>query len=232
MKVSRFQNVYQITIFPKVFPINCFVIEKNNHLVIIDMGMAKFIKEVRTILNKTDKPVNYLLLTHAHADHTGAVNQFKEVFPNVKVGISGRDQQLLDGDFTLREGESEGKIKGGFPKNYVHTDFTFEDKVEDISVIKTPGHTPGSVSFLDSDTGFVFAGDAFQTKGGLAVSGTLNITFPFPKFATWSYETSVQSAESLIDRKPSALYVGHGEMIEDPVEAMKQAVKTARNKLK
>lgn len=231
MKVSKFKNVYQITIFPKVFPINCCVIEKESHLVVIDMGMAQFIREVQTISNQSNKPVNYLLLTHAHADHTGAVNQFKEKFPNAEIGISERDRQLLDGDFTLREGEPESKIKGGFTKKFVHTDFTFEDKIDNISVIKTPGHTPGSVSFLDKKTGFVFTGDAFQTKGGLAVSGTLNVTFPFPKFATWSFETAVHSAELLIDQQPAALYVGHGEMVEDPAEAMKQAVKTARSKL-
>lgn len=84
---------------------------------------------------------------------------------------------------------------------------------------------------MDKETEFIFAGDAFQTKGGLEVSGTLNITFPFPKLATWSYEMAVHSAELIIDKSPAALYVGHGEMVEDPVEAMKQAVKTARSNL-
>lgn len=116
MKVSKFKNVYQITLFPKVFPINCFAIEKNDHLIVIDMCMKKFVKKVQSIANNTDKPVKYLLLTHAHADHTGAVNHFKETFPNAETGISGRDRQLLDGDFTLRDGEPEEKIKGGFPK--------------------------------------------------------------------------------------------------------------------
>ncbi len=42
---------------------------------------------------------------------------------------------------------------------------------------------------------------------------------------------AVHSAELIIDKSPAALYVGHGEMVEDPVEAMKQAVKTARSNL-
>ncbi|HIV82285.1 MAG TPA: hypothetical protein H9994_06195 [Candidatus Salinicoccus merdavium] len=58
---------------------------------------------------------------------------------------------------------------------------------------------------MDSKTGFIFAGGAFQTKGGLAVSGTLNITFPFPKFSTWSYETAVNSTELIIDKETKAL---------------------------
>lgn len=232
MKVSKFENVYQITIFPKIFPINCFVIEKDTHLIVIDMGMTNFIKEVQSISNKTNKPVSHLLLTHAHADHTNGVSQFKEEFPTAKVGISERDQKLLDGDFTLRGGEAEEKIKGGFSKKTVPTDFNFEETVEDISIIETPGHTPGSVSFLDNETKFIFTGDAFQTKGGLAVSGKLNITFPFPKFATWSYETAVSSAKIIIDKQPAALYVGHGDMIKNPVDPMKQAVKTAQTKLK
>lgn len=231
MKITKFNNVYQISKFPKIFPINCFVVEKGDHLVVIDMGLKDFADEVAAVSKESDKPVTHLLLTHAHFDHTNGVNHFKEKFPDAEVGISERDQQLLEGNLSIREGESDEKIKGGFPKDNVKIDFNFSDTAANLTVINTPGHTPGSVSFLDDESGAIFVGDSLQTKGGLAVAGTLNLTFPFPKFATWSQETAVQSAKLLLDSEPTVLCVGHGEMLINPVEKMKEAIQRAEENL-
>ena len=41
----------------------------------------------------------------------------------------------------------------------------------------TPGHTPGSMSFLDIRNKALIVGDAFQTRGGTAVSGQMKFWF-------------------------------------------------------
>ncbi|WP_077603232.1 MBL fold metallo-hydrolase [Oceanobacillus sojae] len=229
MKIRQFNNLYQITFLPNIFPINCFVLEQKENLICIDMGTGKFVNEIKQMTDQTGKPLSKLILTHAHGDHVSGVPYFKEVFPDVPVGISRRDNYLLKKDFRLRAGEPEKPIKGGFPKSDILIDFTFEegDKVDTLEVISSPGHTPGSVSFFEPEHQILIVGDAFQTKGGVAVSGVLKWLFPFPKAATWDKETAVKSAVKLLACNPKLLAVGHGNVLVNPEEQMRKAIKKA-----
>lgn len=67
------------------------------------------------------------------------------------MGISKRDSYLLKKDFHLQEDEPDKPVKGGFPKNIIPIDFTFEsgEFIDSLEVISSPGHTPGAVSFLN-----------------------------------------------------------------------------------
>jgi len=94
-------------------------------------------------------------------------------------------------------------------------------------VIAAPGHTPGHVAFLDVRDKTLLAGDAFQTQGGIAVAGTLRWLFPFPAMATWHKLTALKSARELAALEPSRLAVGHGKVINNPVELMLKAIATA-----
>ncbi|WP_420537138.1 MBL fold metallo-hydrolase [Leuconostoc mesenteroides] len=93
--------------------------------------------------------------------------------------------------------------------------------------MESPGHTPGSVSFFEEKSKILIAGDAFQTRGGVAVSGTLKIFFPFPALATWDYQTALNSAKILKELDPNVLAVGHGKMIIDPIQNITVAISEA-----
>ncbi|GEN85582.1 MBL fold metallo-hydrolase [Oceanobacillus sp. FSL W8-0428] len=229
MKIEQHNNLYQITFLPSIFPINCFVLEQEKDLICIDMGTGKFVNEIKQMTDQTGKQLSKLILTHAHGDHVNGVPYFKKVFPDVSVGISKRDRCLLKKDFRLKADESDKPIKGGFPKRDIPIDFTFEegDKIDTLEVISTPGHTPGSVTFFEAQHQSLIAGDAFQTRGGIAVSGVLKWLFPFPKAATWDKETAVKSAVKLLELNPKLLAVGHGDMLVNPEEQMKKAIRKA-----
>ena len=94
----------------------------------------------------------------------------------------------------------------------------------------TPGHTPGSMSLLDVRNKALIVGDAFQTRGGMAVSGQMKFWFPFPAMATWSKEISLQSAEKLSEYEPSLLAAGHGND-KDPGTVIKLAIKEAKRNI-
>jgi glyoxylase-like metal-dependent hydrolase (beta-lactamase superfamily II) len=93
-----------------------------------------------------------------------------------------------------------------------------------------PGHTPGQVAFFDAADGALLAGDAFQTRAGIAVSGVIRPLFPFPGLATWSLPAALESARRLRELSPSRLAVGHGPVIEEPLEAMDRAIEAAERK--
>jgi hypothetical protein len=74
----------------------------------------------------------------------------------------------------------------------------------------------------------LIAGDAFQTRAGIAVSGVLRPLFPFPAMATWNKQTALNSAAALRALGPSLLAVGHGDALSEPAAAMDRAIETAR----
>ncbi|MFD2829681.1 MBL fold metallo-hydrolase [Corticicoccus populi] len=233
MNISKYKNIYQLTFARYLFPINCFVIERENDLVVIDMGLKNFNKEIVKLQRSTGKNVSMLLLTHAHSDHVNGTNTFRKYFKNAEIGISKRESYLLNGDMRLLKDESQNKIRGGFSRGIIHTDFTFEegDVFDSIQVINTPGHTPGSVSFYLPANRSIIVGDAFQTKGRPAVSGDLNITFPFPALATWDKKTALNSAYKIKELHASSLFCGHGHFIIHPEKEINQAIKHLEKKL-
>ena len=148
--------------------------------------------------------------------------------------ISNRDHRLMNGDRSLDPHEAQTPIKGGVPKKLkTRANILLKegDLICSLTAIETPGHTPGSMSFLDLRTKALIAGDAFQTRGGIAVPGDMKPLFPFPSFGTWSKETAWKSARKLVNYKPELLAVGHGEIMINPVNAMEQAIKNLERKI-
>ena len=101
------------------------------------------------------------------------------------------------------------------------------DRVGSLEVVASPGHTPGHVSFLDTRDRTLIAGDAYQTLGGIAVSGKIRPLFPLVAMGTWHKPTALESARRLRALDPSRLAVGHGGVIESPAGAMDGAIADA-----
>lgn len=226
--------LYQVTFMANVFPVNCYLVEEEDGLTLIDAALGFCTKGILKAADTIGKPITKIILTHAHEDHVGALDSIKETIPDVPVYISQRDHRLMNGDRSLDQHEDQTPIKGGVPKN-LKTRATVllkeGDQIGSLTAIETPGHTPGSMSFLDSRTKTLIAGDGFQTRGGIAVAGDMKPWFPFPAFGTWSKQTALASAKKLIGYEPTLLAVGHGEMLENPVKAMEKAIKNLERKL-
>jgi len=233
MRTIKYNNVYQLTFMPRFFPVNCYLVEEEDSLTLIDAAMPYSVKGIRKAATKIGKPITRIVLTHAHSDHVGALDGLKQLLPDVKVYISKRDAKLLAGDSTLEANEGNLPIKGGVPKNVTtRPDVLLHegDRIGSLLAIATPGHTPGSMAFLDTRDHAMIAGDAMQIRGGIAVSGQFVPLFPFPAMATWNKEVAIESAMKLVQHKPTLLAVGHGNLLVNPEQALKDAIaKASRN---
>jgi glyoxylase-like metal-dependent hydrolase (beta-lactamase superfamily II) len=108
---------------------NCYLIYNRNlnEGMLIDPGDEA--ERIKAWIGNT--PVNHILLTHAHFDHVGAVNELRAHY-GVLVGLNPADRELASQsgvalDFELNDGD----ILWPGP--------------DEIVVAHTPGHTAGSV---------------------------------------------------------------------------------------
>ena len=228
MKITSNQTVHQLTFLPLFFPFNCYFVDEEDGLTLIDTGMSFSSKSILQTASNLGKPIQRIILTHAHEDHVGGLDQLKQALPNVPVYISQRDAQLLAGDKSLIAGEPNVPIRGSVPsKIQTKPDVLLSDgdRIGSLLALSAPGHTPGSMVFLDTRNRILIAGDALQTRGGVAISGQLNIWFPFPAWATWHKSSAVDSAKKILELNPSLLAVGHGQMVINPVDVIRKAIK-------
>lgn len=234
MRATTFGHRIQLTFFPRLFPVNCYIVQEEDGLTVVDTALAMSADDIRRQVSALGVPVIRLVLTHAHSDHVGSLDRLHAQWPEAQVLISARDARLLQGDTSLEPGEPPSKIRGGVPscKTLPTRVLAPGDRIGSLEAIACPGHTPGHMGFLDTRDGFLIAGDAFQTRGGMAVAGTLVPMFPFPGLATWDRETALASARALRSLKPTALAVGHGNVCLNPLDAMDHAILMAQRALR
>lgn len=173
-----------------------YIVEGNNKAVLIDAGTR--IKDLdKIVATITKKPV-MLVATHVHSDHTGsAINYFPELYinPADTVNVS-RTMPNYKGELKFL---TDGQIidLGG----------------RKLEVLFTPGHTPGSATFIDKEACYGFSGDAFG-------SGNLLLTMDFSTLIATCEKTIAFMEKNRITKFYPGHYFGNNEETKLRVENM------------
>ena len=77
MKLIKAETVHQIAFFPHLFPINCYFVEEDAGLTLIDAALPFCAKKILESARKIGKPITNIIITHAHDDHIGALDAIK-----------------------------------------------------------------------------------------------------------------------------------------------------------
>ena len=138
--------------------------------------------------------VSYILLTHGHFDHTGAVEHIRKATGAALLAHNDENQMLLSPQISF---SNSGSLKAD----------EFIKDGDDISigncklkVVHTPGHSAGSCCFYSEDEGILFSGDTlFRESVG---------RYDLP---TGNGKTLMASIESKLFTLPdnTAVYPGH-----------------------
>lgn len=141
---------------------NCYLVYCTESLecAIVDPG-AEAQKIFHLITKKSLNPV-VLLNTHGHIDHIGANKDIKERF-NIPLCIHALDKSMLENVQQLELSFFLGAKESPSPDKYLEDGDMVKLGKSSLQVIHTPGHSPGSVSFLGD--GFILSGDTLFYGG-------------------------------------------------------------------
>jgi len=180
---------------------NCYILYdvKTNDAIIIDPGDdANYIQR---IIGDNEFNIVAIALTHGHFDHMLAVLELILAY-KVSLLASKCDEDIINR--AKETSEYFTKVASGPPPAIdIDLDELKEIEVGNIhlSVIKTPGHTPGGISFYDKGSKLLIVGDVVFKDG---VGRT--------DFKYASYDENIKSIKKIIIfPNDTKVLCGHGD---------------------
>ena len=141
---------------------NCYIVFCSETLecAVVDPG-AEGDNIIRLIERRNFKPA-LLLNTHGHIDHIGANKDIKEKY-DIPFYIHSADSPMLVSVLQSEMGIFMGAKDSPAPDHFLEDGEKIKIGKSFLEVIHTPGHSPGSVSFLGD--GFLLSGDTLFCGG-------------------------------------------------------------------
>jgi glyoxylase-like metal-dependent hydrolase (beta-lactamase superfamily II) len=148
-----------------VYPLDSADGTSGNECAVIDPGGEG--DRIIAFLNQLQLTPRYILLTHGHFDHIGAVAALAAQYGGAEIAIHAADAEYLGPDAYAVHCRSINAIAG----DTAYIDALWEnlpppgrcleegDKIGPFTVLHLPGHTPGSIGLWDEKAGVLFSGD-------------------------------------------------------------------------
>ena len=181
---------------------NCYVLRGSDaakDCLVIDPGIDA--EPLIDFLKEQNLNAVAVALTHGHIDHIAGVAALREQFPDIKVYIHRLDAEMLTEPYTNLS------VMSGIAFSTEPEDVSLEeqDMIEQagvkLTVLHTPGHTPGSICLYSQDEGVAFVGDTL-------FAGSVGRT-DFPGGSTYQLLNSVKEKLFTLPGE-TKVYPGHG----------------------
>lgn len=139
--------------------------EATMNAVVIDPSFTP--EHIEEAILKLGVSVQKILVTHAHVDHIAGLSFLREKHPDAKVYMNENDLPYLkNAMLNLSDMLGEG-ICCATPDCLVKEGDEISVDSMHFTVLETPGHTPGGISFYVKESGLVFTGDTlFEASVG------------------------------------------------------------------
>ncbi len=166
--------------------VSAFVVVRAGEAVLVDTGQegsSAAILQALEGLGVGWADLATVFVTHGHPDHDGSLRAVTHQAPNARVYAGAEDIPSMDSETEITAVE-DGQVIAG------------------MQVVTTPGHTPGHISILDPDAGWLLAGDALNGADGAIIG-------PNPQFSQ-DMDQAIESVRKLGGLEFDAAGFGHG----------------------
>ncbi len=187
-------KVLKITTGPLAVNTYFLINEDTKKAVMIDGGHLH--RQIKEYASKNDFTITTELLTHSHFDHSMSAKLFQQ--DGVKIYASELEAEKLKNNQTLAK-DFGLKAEPLIVDEILHDGQEIEIEGVKIKVLKTPGHTDGSLIFIVEDK--IFSGDTlfFESYG--------RVDFP-----SGNLSDMVKSIDKILSLEGDyKVYTGHGE---------------------
>lgn len=141
---------------------NCYVLSEQEESLVIDPGGDS--DQLIGYLTENKLKPSAILLTHAHFDHIGAVDDVRDHF-DIPVYVHKEEEDWLsDPNQNGSAFFQMGRIAARKAEHHFNIGEMSIGSFQ-LEVRHTPGHSPGSVSLVFREEDFVIAGDALFQRG-------------------------------------------------------------------
>lgn len=182
---------------------NSYLIEGTSGLMLLDPGPAddRHLDNVEAAASEIGLPIDTVLCTHTHRDHSPGAALFAKRHPDVRLmGPAPLDDQLQDETW-----QPDQILKDGDILPLAHE--------RQLRVIATPGHVSNHLCFLLEPDGMLFSGDHL-------INGSTVVIAP----PSGSMSHYLQSLRNLQPLRIETIAPGHGDLISAPADAIASTI--------
>ena len=239
-----------------VGPVNCYLVAEDP-VTLIDTGpktreASEALKEGLRRARVRVSDIRRIVLTHAHEDHCGLAKSLRDEAKEAEVFVHGWETGHRAGRLEYKEhrrlleragvpAEEIGQMRRMYEGVRQYADALddggvaeLRDEMElefasgSLRVLHTPGHTPGSCSFLREADRTLIAGDCVLKR--ITPNPVLSPDPVDPARRFRSLEEYLVSLARLRAHAPTLVYGGHGEPVEDFEELFNRYVRAVRER--
>jgi hydroxyacylglutathione hydrolase len=205
-------DVFQIPLSPRN-GVNAYLIGD----VLVDTGLATSAGRLKKVVQ--EKGVKTIALTHAHGDHVGSARKLKDEF-GLQLWVGTKDRDATEAGKAVKKDPFNAPglsviagVLGDFKAVPVDRVLNEGDELAaGFTVLDTPGHSPGHVSFWRAEDKTLICGDVFFNMHILTtVPGLRQPPGPF----TVNPKQNRDSERKLAELRPSVVGFGHGPVLND-----------------
>ena len=179
---------------PVSFEVRCFVVAGAGGVVLVDTGTPGSSEAIgRALVNVGAAWANVtdIVLTHNHFDHVGGLAEVSEQASRATIWAGAQDTpEIPTIDGRVVQAVTEG------------------DRVGELRVMHTPGHTAGHISLFHEAASLLFIGDLVGSVDGVPTFG--------PAAFTADPGLSRRSLRRMVDLAPERILFSHGGELSDP----------------
>jgi len=226
-------NTYHLEVqIPNVHSIFSIYVIKDAEGVLIEPGPASTITVIKEVMTQLEmKELAYIIPTHIHLDHAGAIGSLAQLFPDTKVILHPAGVKHAINPSRLIEstqmsfGDNFESLYGPIlpvPENQVKIPEDGEIISIDsrqLEIIYAPGHTTHHIAILDLKTKGLFSGESL----GVPRLGYESLPLPAAAPPSFDIEVYLNTMDMLKKLEPQIIFYSHNGIGRNPKRLIQKA---------